>query len=68
MSISGRSDADAAQAHYLVGELDAWIDRLEKAIDEEKSSDNIFEIRKDVYELQRQIKALRDTFPSAFTT
>ncbi|WP_146240384.1 hypothetical protein [Williamsia limnetica] len=67
MTSSSRLSADVAQARYLASELERWIDQLADDADIDGPSSAAQAKRRELYEVQRQLKALRDSFPQAFS-
>ncbi|PYE12062.1 hypothetical protein DFR67_12670 [Williamsia limnetica] len=66
---SSRPDvADVEQARYLAAELERWVDRLAEDVERESATSVIAAKRAELYDVQRQLKALRETFPQAFRT
>ena len=58
-----------AQARYLAGELDRWVDHLEAELSGRVALPPSVQQakRQELYDVHRQIKALRDRFPRAFS-
>lgn len=67
MTSPGRAHADVELARHLAGELERWVDRLELEMDRDKSPDAVLAKRTELYDVHRQIKALREKFPQAFS-
>lgn len=67
MAPSSHVPADVEQARYLAAELERWVDQLANELDYAKAAVTITAKRSELYDVQRQLKALRDNFPQAFT-
>lgn len=67
MTSPGRAHADVEQARYLAGELERWVDRLELEMERDSSPNAVLAKRTELYDVHRQIKALREKFPQAFS-
>ena len=58
-----------AQTRYLAGELDRWADQIEAELSGRVALPPSVQHakRQELYDVHRQIKALRDRFPRAFS-